>query len=489
MDFKDLNDMLFSNSSSQESYASAWDDQLLEEDLLDEAMEDELILWDPEDSPVLTPATSGQDTDSYLPSHVTETDGEEILLTSSDSTCGVRDKNWVVARVGEFLERIVDALVENSGQLSIILKTRSGITRRKTEYTDQNGLMPVPKTMEITFPGGTTQEAWKFTVLVRILELIHKCLIDDVTMTKRDIYYRHPNLFLKQSVVDRYVDDIACTLSISRSQLNVTAAAKGLVAGNFTIWRPDGTEVNGLHEKEGILIPKIQASDTLNLSSVHWILIIEKEATFHSLLSSVPWNFMSSQGVAMTAKGYPDLASRRFLRQLSDHSPHIPIFAFVDFDPDGIAIMLTYMYGSYRLAHENVTHTGLPALNLPDLRWLGVKTHHICHTSATESITERGTLADTQGLMRLTARDRKKATQMLEWDLCKEDNPQPKWRTELQAMLVLNIKAEMQILETRPGGIATWLSKQIEVQQDPALGKDGAALYPFQPSSDDGLLF
>lgn len=37
----------------------------------------------------------------------------------------------------------------------------------------------------------------------------------------RDMYYRHPELFMKQSVVDRYIDDLACTLEISRSQLNV----------------------------------------------------------------------------------------------------------------------------------------------------------------------------------------------------------------------------------------------------------------------------
>jgi DNA topoisomerase VI subunit A len=39
--------------------------------------------------------------------------------------------------------------------------------------------------------------------------------------TSSDIYYRHPDLFMKQSVVDRYVDDLACTFGVSRSQLNV----------------------------------------------------------------------------------------------------------------------------------------------------------------------------------------------------------------------------------------------------------------------------
>lgn len=87
-------------------------------------------------------------------------------------------------------------------------------------------------------------------MLLRILDIIHGGLVKNTVMTKRDIYYHHPDLFLKQAVVDRYVDDLACTFGITRSQLNVTAAAKGLVAGNFTIVRASGLEVHAIHETE-----------------------------------------------------------------------------------------------------------------------------------------------------------------------------------------------------------------------------------------------
>ena len=39
----------------------------------------------------------------------------------------------------------------------------------------------------------------------------------------RDIYYRDPELFIKQAVVDRYVDDIAFTLGVDRDALNVVS--------------------------------------------------------------------------------------------------------------------------------------------------------------------------------------------------------------------------------------------------------------------------
>ena len=77
--------------------------------------------------------------------------------------------------------------------------------------------------------------------------------------------------------------------------------------------------------------------------------------------------------------------------------------------------------------------------------------------------------------MKLTARDRKKAHHILEWGVCGEHGSEPAWRAELQRMLVLNIKAEMQILDDLPGGLVSWMSNQLEVMQ-------GA-------SADDELLF
>jgi DNA topoisomerase VI subunit A len=37
----------------------------------------------------------------------------------------------------------------------------------------------------------------------------------------RDMYYRDPELFMRQAVVDRYVDDLAYTFGVGRDALNV----------------------------------------------------------------------------------------------------------------------------------------------------------------------------------------------------------------------------------------------------------------------------
>lgn len=199
------------------------------------------------------------------------------------------------------LEKIVDGLLEGSERLTLTLKSRAGISRRQLVAKGGAGSTPIPKVRQISFPGSTAQEAWNFTVLLRIVELVHGGLVDNTIMTKRDIYYKHPDLFVKQAVIDRYVDDLACTLGISRSQLNVTAAAKGLVAGCFAIHRKDGTQVDGLSDKNGMLVPKIEETDRLDLTQLRWILIIEKEVCLgadltacskssrqHSTLSSAP---------------------------------------------------------------------------------------------------------------------------------------------------------------------------------------------------------
>ena len=44
-----------------------------------------------------------------------------------------------------------------------------------------------------------------------------------LTCYLRDIYYRDPNLFVNQTVVDRHVDRIARTFGVARADLNVVS--------------------------------------------------------------------------------------------------------------------------------------------------------------------------------------------------------------------------------------------------------------------------
>jgi meiotic recombination protein SPO11 len=109
----------------------------------------------------------------------------------------------------------------------------------------------------------------------------------------------------------------------------------------------------------------------------------------------------------------------------------------VDFDPDGIGIMSTYKHGSVNLAHES-------NLAVRSIQWLGVRS---CDFLEIEG--------DVQGMLRLTARDRKITLKLLEKQLSDGD-----WRRELQIMLMLNLKVEIQILG---GGeaLGEWLDSKL----------------------------
>jgi meiotic recombination protein SPO11 len=161
------------------------------------------------------------------------------------------------------------------------------------------------------------------------------------------------------------------------------------------------------------------------------------------------------------------------------------MFVLVDLDPDGIAILSTYKYGSYRLAHEDVTLDKVSRLSLPNIQWLGVKSCDISRRPVGEDSTEINSMPQFLGLMRLTTRDRIKAARMLEWDLCVEDGPEKNWRQELQKMLMLNVKAEMQVLDELPGGLVSWLSNELGYAKELL-----ATAIPIGSNcSDDGMLF
>ncbi|GAB1737197.1 hypothetical protein NU219Hw_g879t1 [Hortaea werneckii] len=186
---------------------------------------------------------------------------------------------------------------------------------------------------------------------------------------------------------------------------------------------------------------------------VKWVIVIEKEASFRSLAGSTCWERLSAEGVLVTGKGYPDLATRALLRFLSTPSPHNGfsspvVFGLADYDPDGIAILDVYKHGSAAMRHENL------GLKVEKLSRLGLSSRHIiaCGDDAH---------AD-QGLLTLTARDRSKACKMLERSSEDGRDDEGNIRRELQTMLALNIKAELQLLDAIPGGLSGILESAIE---------------------------
>lgn len=122
--------------------------------------------------------------------------------------------------------------------------------------------------------------------------------------------------------------------------------------------------------------------------------------------------------------------------------------------------MSTYKYGSAALAHCN------ERLAVPEVRWLGVKSDDImCHGNTLSRDNDLNEVASGQkdrvGLLRITPRDRRIARGMLGREMWGEEGRETVWRRELQVMLMLNVKAEIQILSQTSGGLEGWLNERL----------------------------
>ncbi|KIX09707.1 uncharacterized protein Z518_00788 [Rhinocladiella mackenziei CBS 650.93] len=291
------------------------------------------------------------------------------------------------------------------------------------------------------FPGKNADESWRFACLGRILGEIHTAIRTGITVTKRDIYYRDPSLFRRQKIVDRYIDDIAYTCQVTRGDMNVTASPKGLMAG-----LPAPSEAG----RPSMIQAACENASITGIQHLQWILVVEKEATFNALVEGrFHQHTTIGPGGVLTAKGYPDLATRKILRLLLNHArPSTQVFGLFDWDPDGIRMLKCYLYGSKNLAQEHNCNT-------PELKWLGLKVEDVVSFGHPD-----------EPSMLLTTRDRITAISMLASEEWRDGSGAvlPDLRetmAELQRMLMLNRKAEIQILDERKGGLQDWLVRKL----------------------------
>ena len=109
--------------------------------------------------------------------------------------------------------------------------------------------------------------------------------------------------------------------------------------------------------------------------------------------------------------------------------------------------MSIYKHGSWNLSHETAQ------LNVPGIRWLGLRSRDL-FTSIDADEPERPVL------LPLSKRDRNMARKMLEKPAMRESE-EGEWRREVQVMMMIGFKAEMEIMDSREGGIAKWTENRL----------------------------
>ncbi|KAL1330680.1 hypothetical protein HN51_047939 [Arachis hypogaea] len=210
-----------------------------------------------------------------------------------------------------------------------------------------------------------------FVRVWKVMELCYQILLQEKRVTQRELYYKllcdSPHLFPSQIDVNRTIQDVVALLRCSRYSLGIMASSRGLVAGRLTFQEP-GKEVvdcsvcgSSAHAIPG----DVNLLENLILDTdARYIIIVEKHAIFQRLAEDQFFNQIPS--ILVTAKGYPDMATRVLLHRIHRTFPDLPILALVDWNPAGLAILCTFKFGSVTMGLEAYRY----ACNV---KWLGLR--------------------------------------------------------------------------------------------------------------------
>ncbi|PWN88234.1 DNA topoisomerase IV, alpha subunit [Acaromyces ingoldii] len=267
--------------------------------------------------------------------------------------------------------------------------------------------------------------------LMKVVSCIKEAQYGGCTITKREIFYMDPTLFKKQANVNVLIDDICACVRCEPHELNVVAQSKALFIGGACFGgAPIGSDFLQMYcTRRETLVPPATSNETLQIHpDVKWVLVLEKEAVFHTFVESkvaFGANEEHPEGIIITAKGYADRATRSFLEKLASiaHSRQqqgTRSLIALPIDPYGMDIVRTYRYGSQ--STPNLTRR---------LQWRGLK------PSAWDI---ENILGSGEAFAPLTHGDRTKAVFLLRNDQLSHDE----WK-ETARLLILGIKMELEV--------------------------------------------
>ena len=347
---------------------------------------------------------------------------ERAILEAMDDILEVNDlkREEVVSRIEDLIVSIVDQIISvNAFDLDV--PNRSNKNQIYIEEIDRNVLGRKLSKREFLNVG----QSRKVAISTRVTELLHEVLTKGIHVTKRDLFYTDVKLFQDQSESDAVLDDVSCMLGCTRTSLGVIASNKGVVVGRIQ-FRESGDHIDCTKMGVGgkAIAPNIE--DITDISSdAEFIILVEKEAAYMRLAEDRIYNKYPC--VIITGKGQPDVATRLFLRKITDYLK-IPILALVDSDPYGLKILSVYSSGSKNMSYDS-NH-----LTTADIKWLGVRPSDLDRYRIPQ-----------QCRLPLTLADRKAGEDLLKEAFVQKN---PAWVSEIELMLSTGQKAEIQALSS-----------------------------------------
>lgn len=359
--------------------------------------------------------------------------------------CVERPPCEVGALIEELAVGMLEALVREEPP-SLLVPRRSVINTAL--FHDDDG-MPVLRTGGLCVEKRLTLAgARSFARIWKLLDAVHALVSCNKTATQRELYYMGSSFFLSQAECNEGILDVAGLLRVPRHCLGVTSTVKGNFCGRcvprgfvdgdddelaLTLISPLTPGARGpivLHSLQYRFLPpphaglpapsgtpcsswtvaSATAATTISnefvalpirfSSDARFVLVIEKDGVFQRLLED---GFAdAARCIMVTGKGFPDLATRAFVKKLQvcprnvqrfpphthcthTHALHartlmhflpqtalgVPVYGLADYNPYGLALLLTYKVGSARMGFEASKYAA-------DVKWLGLR----CATAA-----------------------------------------------------------------------------------------------------------
>jgi meiotic recombination protein SPO11 len=211
---------------------------------------------------------------------------------------------------------------------------------------------------------------------------VRSLLLAGCKMTQRGLWYRlktirHEGTLLFSSpasvsacvfAVCRAISD-QCGVPCPREALGITAAPRSSMTGCVTLLL-QATAVTAAQATSLDAIVWQVPGDTEAVRALRFcphsralcVLVVEKDSVFRRLVDD---RFVERVPcMLVTACGFPDVATRTLVGAVVN-SLRIPAFALTDYNPHGLSVMLSYKFGSARLALE-------ARACCPSVHWIGL---------------------------------------------------------------------------------------------------------------------
>ncbi|KAI8038430.1 hypothetical protein M5D96_008328 [Drosophila gunungcola] len=180
-----------------------------------------------------------------------------------------------------------------------------------------------------------------FCLLVYMLSRVHRLQVRGGSFTVRGLYYGDSMLIRSQSRIAEARLDVCRMLNTSPLSLGILAASKGLMSGDVRLLMTNGDVMDSSLYCGPMTLPTDPEKVDRIETQADFVLVVEKESVFESLLSRNVFSTIDGRFILITGKGYPDCCTRRMTMSFSSQELDTPSLRWIGLHPSEIPALGT----------------------------------------------------------------------------------------------------------------------------------------------------